>query len=265
MTIRLDQKPERDYIGGEMIDLLFGYKPIFDAEFGWIYPVGGAEGEGQTDEEKVAAEAKAAEEKAEADRIAAEEEEARKKAEEEEKVPDVRDKEIEELKAANMAHEEAEKKRKLDSLNALDRAKAEKKEADERAEAADKRSHELEIEAATHAYVARMAGEGKVLVPEFIPRIENKEDIETKFEAAWKRQEDVKKTWKSSTPNLPQGGAASPGGGGSVPQAKIDEFKKLKLLSRTGGMKNPRDIDRYSILRRELQAGGVNPALVLIA
>ncbi len=251
-----------------MTDMILKYRPIFDLELGWIRPIGGAEGEGQTDEEKKAAEeaakkdeeeaAKKAEEEAAAKK--AEEEAAAKKAEEEgggEDDPDPRDKEIEDLKAANKAHEEAEKKRQRDAMTETERLKAEKKESDDKLEEEKQKRIDAEVQTEIQKEIAVLAQKGVVLPAEFVPQVKNAEDVVKAFEAAAKRwetvQEDVRKGKKTNLPGGAQGGSS---GGGRVPADKIERFKTLTaLLKKENSIKHQRE---WSQMRRNLINDGVD-------
>lgn len=175
--------------------------------------------------------------------------------------PDPKDKELDELRAQNKKLEEEKEAKRLEDLSELDREKALRIKAEETSAANQLRADQNELEAAVSSKVARLASEGKILIPEFIPQVAKKEDIDKAFDEAFKRQETVKKGWRDGSPNLPPGGQPDPVNNHSVPAEKIAEFKRVRAEMRRGNRTRRNEL-AYNALRRELQAAKVNPASI---
>jgi len=176
--------------------------------------------------------------------------------------PDPKDQELEKLRAQLAAKEKAEKERQRQEMSELERLKAEKADSDARAQAAEELAEKREIEAAVQAKIARMAGKGQNLVAEFVPKVESLEEIDQAFDKAFSRQQEVRASWSGQTVPLPDSGprpGTPPKPHPSLPQAKIEAYKKAKAAVQAGA-RNPRTMNEYTSLRRELVAAGVNPA-----
>lgn len=242
------------------------FAPIFTPEFGWIYPVGGGDGE-ETEAEKTARL------KVEAETQATKDAEAKavadKKAEDEAKVKaaggitsEENAKTLVELEALRKFKKDQESKAEQDAIDKLEGEAKQKAIADaavKKSEDAEAEAARLRIDNAIANERANFAARGEEVIPEFIQTVDKVEDVPEMMKKAFERQEQVMENRIKGLPNFPAGG----GGNKKVPQVEgakklIEAFTSLQGRMQSGD-RSPATSRAWNTARQNLIKAGINP------